>query len=85
MEWAIAPHRVQGPLMSQLPDAQLCEHPPTTSFSCPPETAAHVREGFPGSSAGKESACNAGDARDAGSVPGLISFRMDWLDLLAVA
>ena len=27
--------------------------------------------GFPGGSDGKESACNAGDARDTGSVPGL--------------
>ena len=27
--------------------------------------------GFPGGSAGKESACNAGDAGDAGSIPGL--------------
>ena len=27
--------------------------------------------GFPGGSAGKESACNAGDAGDAGLIPGL--------------
>ena len=27
--------------------------------------------GFPGSSAGKESACNAGGTRDSGSIPGL--------------
>ena len=33
--------------------------------------------GFPGGSDCKVSACNVGD-------PGLISFRMDWLDLLAV-
>ena len=28
-------------------------------------------KGFPGGSAVKESACNAGDAADAGSIPGL--------------
>ena len=28
-------------------------------------------QGFPGGSSGKESAGNAGDARDAGSIPGL--------------
>ena len=27
--------------------------------------------GFPGGSVGKESACNAGDTRDVGSIPGL--------------
>ena len=27
--------------------------------------------GFPGGSVGKESACNAGDAEDSGSIPGL--------------
>ena len=27
--------------------------------------------GFPGSSVGNKSACNAGDSRDAGSIPGL--------------
>ena len=56
--------------------------------------------GFPGGSDGKESACNAGDLgwedpleKGMGyrlqysgleNSPGLISFRMDWLDLLAV-
>ena len=30
----------------------------------------HSKEGFPGGSDGKESACNAGDAGDAGSIPG---------------
>ena len=30
-----------------------------------------IQKDFPGGSDGKESACNAGGARDAGSVPGL--------------
>ena len=30
--------------------------------------------GFPDGSAGKESSCNAGDTRDAGSIPGLGRF-----------
>ena len=31
----------------------------------------HVCLGFPDGSAGKETACNAGDTGDAGSIPGL--------------
>ena len=31
----------------------------------------HVRRGFPGGSVDKESTCNAGDAGDTGSIPGL--------------
>ena len=30
----------------------------------------HHKRGFPGGSVGKEPACNAGDTRDAGSIPG---------------
>ena len=31
---------------------------------------AYSIQGFPGGSVGKESACNAGDAKDMGSIPG---------------
>ena len=32
----------------------------------------HSKSGFPGSSAGKESTCNAGDIRDMDSIPGVV-------------
>ena len=41
---------------------RLGEHPINPCYTC-------IREGFPGSSVGKESACNAWDTGDSGSIP----------------
>ena len=41
-----------------------------TLTSEPPGKGTNSIMGFPGSSVGKESACRAGDTRDAGSIPG---------------